>query len=204
MKTLWLILLLALPGTLQAVTPIDVKLQHRDAAETQTRDQLLRLLKTHDVEKWLFTRKVVIDSGPDVIPHSHPVLTLSTRHLKDDDLLLATFLHEQLHHFLEANPEKREAAIKELRALYPKVPAGGREGARSEDSSYLHLIVNYLEIRAVRELLGELRAFQILQFWAQDHYTWIYRKVMEEGYKIGPIVRKHGLIPEDQSRKPAG
>lgn len=198
MRALWLALLLTLPGALQAqtaVSPIEVKLQHGDAAEAQTRDQLLRLLKTYDVEKWLFTRKIAIDGGLDVIPHSHPVLTLNTRHLKDDDLLLSTFLHEQLHHFLTANPEKTEAVIKELRALYPQVPAGNREGATDERSTYLHLIVNYLEIRAVREVLGELRAFQILQFWAQDHYTWIYRKVMEEGYKIGPIVGKHGLIP---------
>ena len=28
---------------------------------------------------------------------SHPVLTLHTRHRRDDDLLLSTFLHEQLH-----------------------------------------------------------------------------------------------------------
>ena len=68
---------------------------------------------------------MVIDSSPGMIPHSHPVLTLSTRHLKDDDLLLSTFLHENLHHFLTQNPEKAEAATKkELRAVFPKVPVG--------------------------------------------------------------------------------
>jgi hypothetical protein len=25
---------------------------------------------------------------------------------------------------------------------------------------------------------------------------WIYRKVLEEGYKIGPVIHKHGLVPD--------
>jgi hypothetical protein len=32
-----------------------------------------------------------------VIPHSHPVLTLSDRYGGDDDFLLTAYLHEQLH-----------------------------------------------------------------------------------------------------------
>jgi hypothetical protein len=40
---------------------------------------LERLLKQYDLSKWIFTRKVIIDQGE--IPHSHPVLTLHTRHL---------------------------------------------------------------------------------------------------------------------------
>ncbi len=207
MKAFWtmgLLALLAAGSALQAQppAPIEIKLQHGDAAEAQTRDQLLRLLKTYDVKPWIFTRTVIIDSGPKVIPHSHPVLTLSTRHLKDDDLLLSTFVHENLHHFLSQHQDRSEAAQKELRAAFPKVPVGYPDGADSEESGYVHLIVNYLECRADKELLGELRAFQVCQFWAADHYRWIYRQIFENGYQIGPIVRKNGLIPGVPVAKP--
>lgn len=206
MKALWIWILL-LPGAVPALTaqpqpaPIEIKLQHGDAAETQTRDQLLRLLRTYDASRWIFTRSVVIDSTPGTIPHSHPVLTLSVRHLKDDDLLLSTFVHENLHHFLSQNHEKAEAAKKELRAVFPKVPVGYPDGADSDDAGYAHLIVNYLEYWADRELLGEQRAFQVLQFWMADHYRWLYRQILESGYQIGPIVRKNGLIPGERTEK---
>jgi hypothetical protein len=193
----------ALPVWAAPAAPLEIKLQHGDAAEAQTRDQLLRLLKAYDVERWMFTRSVVIDDGPGVIPHSHPVLTLHTRHRHDDDLLLSTFVHENLHHFLDQHAEQTAAAKKELRAIFPKVPVGYPDGADSEDSTYTHLIVNYLEYQADKELFGELRAFTIFQFWAADHYRWIYRRMFEDGYQIGPVVRKHGLIPEDPKAKPA-
>jgi hypothetical protein len=48
-------------------------------------------------------------------------------------------------------------AIKDLRALFPKVPVAFPDGAGDEESTYLHLLVNYLEYRADREILGELR-----------------------------------------------
>src|SRR5262249_41281436 len=65
--------------------------------EAQTKEQLLRLLKTYDVSRWIFTKSIVIDER--AIPHSHPVLTLHARHLQDDELLLSTFVHEQFHWF---------------------------------------------------------------------------------------------------------
>ena len=167
--TLVAVSLLALPAIAAGPAPLDIKLQHGDAAEAQTRDQLLRLLKTYDVERWIFTRSLVIDSTPGVIPHSHPVLTLNTRHRKDDDLLLSTFVHENLHHFLTQHADQTDAAKRELRKIFPKVPVGYPDGADSEDSGYLHLIVNYLEYQADKELLGELRAFTVFQFWTVDH-----------------------------------
>jgi hypothetical protein len=185
--------------------PLEIELKQGSPEEARTRDQLLRLLQEYDLGRWIFTRKVVIDGSPQVIPHSHPVLTLSTRRLKDDDLLLATFVHEQLHWYLTDNHERAQPALQELRKLYPDAPAGPPQGGKDQESTYSHLIVCYWEIRAAKELLGELRAFQVAQFWAQDHYTWIYRKVLEEGYKIGPLVQKHGLVPDARAavKKPS-
>ena len=66
-------------------------------------------------------------------------------------------------------------------------------------SDYLHLIVNYLEYRADRELFGELKARQIMEFWSSDHYTWIYKTVLEHTRDIGNIAFKHKLIPASRS-----
>ncbi len=86
MKTVFLlalivnILLLCLPLRTQA--QLEITLKHNDQREQQTEAQLRRLLQQHDLSGWYYTKKVVIESGYNVIPHSHPVLTLSTRHLK--------------------------------------------------------------------------------------------------------------------------
>ncbi|HWN41800.1 MAG TPA: hypothetical protein VNW71_06230 [Thermoanaerobaculia bacterium] len=200
-----LFLLSPLPAAPAAPTaPIEIELKQGSPEEVRTRDQLLRLLREHDLGRWIFTRKVVIDGTPRLIPHSHPVLTLSTQSLKDDELLLSTFVHEQLHWYLEENHERAKPALEELRKLYPDAPSGPPGGARDLESTYRHLIVCYWEIRAAKELLGELRGFQVGQFWAQDHYMWIYRKVMEEGYKIGPVIHKHGLVPDARAASRPG
>lgn len=172
---------------------IDIALKQGTKDEEQTRAQLQRLLKTYDVSKWIFTRSILIEAN--TIPHSHPILTLSTRHVKDDDLLLSTFVHEQCHWFLVQNEKETEEAKKELRVMFPKVPVSPPEGASDEESTYLHLIVVYLEYRADRELLGELKARQVMEFWATDHYTWIYKTILERARDIGGIALKHKLIP---------
>lgn len=175
--------------------PLTVKLARDDEPSRATQAQLTRLLAEHDIARWLFTRTVIIDSDPQTIPHSHPTLTLSTRHLKDDELLLATFLHEQLHWFVSSKPEAIEAAINDLKRLYPEVPVGYPDGAKDTYSSYLHLVVCYLEGRALREVVGELRAQWVMEFWTGDHYRWIYRTVLADRAKVGEVVAKHGLIP---------
>lgn len=78
--------------------PLAIELITTDERSVATKVQLERLLDSYDLSPWLYTRSVAIDA--DAIPHSHPVLTLHTRHLDDDRLLLSTFVHEQLHWFL--------------------------------------------------------------------------------------------------------
>ncbi|HEV8371143.1 MAG TPA: hypothetical protein VGQ39_24580 [Pyrinomonadaceae bacterium] len=173
----------------------EITLKNNNQREQQTKQQLLRLLSVYDVSNWSFTRKVIVDSGFDVIPHSHPILTLNTRHLKDDELLLATFVHEQLHWYLEAKPKETEEAYKELRLIFPKVPIGFPEGGDSEEWTYKHILVCYLEYQAITGLLGELKARQVVEFWATDHYTWIYKTVLEREREIGSLMRKHKLFP---------
>jgi hypothetical protein len=187
-------LLLAVPTYSQSGFTFELKQNSR--TERQTRDQMQRLLRTYDINQWIFTRSILIDDT--AIPHSHPVLTLHTRHLKDDELLLATFIHEQFHWWAERNSEATRLSIAELREMFPKVPVAAPEGAANEDSTYLHLVVCYLEYRALRELLGELKSRQIIEFWTTDHYTWIYRTVLERPREISTVLFKHKLLPITQ------
>ena len=181
----------------QAIVQIEVMKGTRD--EVQTKEQLQRLLKAYDLSRWIFTKSVLIDES--VIPHSHPILTLHTRHLKDDALLLSTFIHEQAHWNITQRPGSRQA-IDELRTLFPKVPVVGREGAQNEQSTYLHLLVCYLEYRGVEAVLGERKARQVTEFWSTDHYTWIYRTVLERKREIGDIAFKYKLIPTAPNFEP--
>lgn len=188
-----LLLVLAARGAAAAQGRIDITLKHNSAAELRTKEQLQRLLGAYDLAKWVFTRTIVIDE--EAIPHSHPVLTLHTRHLKDDELLLSTFVHEQLHWFVTERDKAAEDAIKELRGMFPKIPVGFPEGSSDERGNYSHVLIIYLEYRADRELLGELRARQVMEFWATDHYTWIYKTVLARPRDIGNVAFKYKLIP---------
>ena len=184
---------LALSQGVFAQPNLDITLKHGTPDEARTRDQLHRLLATYDLSPWIYTTSIVIDQR--AIPFSHPVLTLHTRHAKDDDLMLSTFVHEQFHWFLAERREPTELAIADLRKLFPTVPAGGTAGARDEYSTYLHLLVCYLEQQADIRLLGELRTKHVMDFWATDHYTWVYQTVIGRSREIGQVVRDRKLMP---------
>jgi len=190
--TVGIVLLLLCLGA-SAQPEIKIALKAGTKAEQDTKAQLERLLKKYDLSKWIFTKSILIDAKE--IPHSHPILTLSTRHLLDDDLLLATFVHEQLHWFVIQDQKVLGSVVDDLKKKFPSIPTAPGEGAQDEESTYLHLAVCYLEYRATRELLGELRAKQIMDFWATDHYKWIYRTVRDQPRDIGDIMFKYKLVP---------
>ena len=60
---------------------------------------------------------------------------------------------------------------------------------------YLHLLVCYLEQQTDLRVLGELKTKQVMDFWATDHYTWIYQTVISRSPDIGQILRNRKLIP---------
>lgn len=191
-RIIWLLWSVFAAGVLAVSTPqIEIKLAHNSAQEARTKDQLQRLLQQYPLTRWYFTRSIIIDE--EAIPHSHPTLTLHTRHLKDDELLLSTFVHEEIHWFLDDHRDETKAAEQELKALFPKLPVGFPDGAQDEESDYIHLLVNLLEWRSDKELLGELRARQIMEFWSHDHYRVLYQTVLEHSREIGSIIAKHHL-----------
>lgn len=188
-----IVLSLMLSQVAAAQVALDIALKHDSPAEGRARDQLRRLVSAYDVSPWLYTKSIVIDE--QAIPFSHPVLTLHTRHLKDDELFLSSFVHEEFHWFLVDRQEATNAAIADLRKVFPSVPAGGTAGARDENSTYLHLLVCYLEQQADVRLFGELKTKQIMDFWATDHYTWVYQTVISRSADIARIMRERKLMP---------
>lgn len=175
-------------------TTVQINTASGTERELKTKAALERLLAEYDVSKWMFTKSVLIEKG--ALPHAYPVLTLSTRYLPYDYMHLSTFIHEQIHWFLSEREGKVNQAINELRILYPKVPVDSRglKSARTELSTYSHLIVNYLEFSAIVELVGEESAVSTIE--RMGHYTWIYETVLSDRDKIEEIVRKYGLIIE--------
>jgi hypothetical protein len=201
-RTIVVLLTLGLAHSALGGSPhLAISLTHADAKERATQSQLERLLSQYDLTPWIFTTSVRIDE--DAIPHSHPILTLHTRHLKDDDLLLSTFVHEQAHWFFDQHKSEAEKAVSELRKLYPSIPVGFPEGSNDADGNYEHLIVIYLEYEADRILLGELRAAQVMAFWSQDHYTWLYRNVLRDRARLRELVQKYHLDPTREEMKEA-
>jgi hypothetical protein len=170
---------------------ISIGLAHGSEREIKTKAQLEHLLSFYNLRKYTFTYNVMIDERS--IPHSHPVLTLHTRHLNSDDQLLSTYVHEQLHWYLDGHLPETLAAENNLRKLYPKVPVGYPDGADDEESTYLHLIVCYMEMEADRELIGAERTENVMKFWASDHYRWVYRTVLQDEARIGKVVAQEHL-----------
>lgn len=159
--------------------------------ERRVRDVIADLVERHEIGPYLFTDRVVIDQDAREA-HSHPVLTLRTRFSVRTPIgVLATLVHEQLHWHLTGREDAVRAAIDDLVERYPEVPGREQGGARNPMSTYLHLIVNWLEHEALIRLVGEAEAIETTR--AHVFYGWIYRTVLEDGDAIGTIVRKRGL-----------
>ena len=45
-------------------------------------------------------------------------------------------------------------------------------------------------------LMGELKAHQVMAFWSEDHYTWLYREVLSNSEKVGKVLKAHALMPK--------
>jgi hypothetical protein len=169
----------------------EISLTHDSDREHATREQLVRLIEAYDLTPWVRTRRIRVEER--AIPHSHPILTFNTRHLDDDDLLLSTFLHEQIHWSLTGNRSALAKALDDIRTLFPNIAVGHPSGADSESSSYLHVIVNFLEWLAMERLVGVDRARHAIDFWCADHYTEIYSLVIRERARLEEVIDRHHL-----------
>ena len=151
-----------------------------------------RLRKQHDIRRFEYTKQLRV--APTEIPHSHPVLTLSTQ-LYNPDEILCEYLHEQMHWYTErqncAGPGS--PVIAELKQRYPQAPTDFPEGANDEYSSYLHLLVNWLEIEAASQFLARERVEEIAR--RKHYYRWIYRTVLADWLTLDQLFRSHRIVP---------
>lgn len=160
-----------------------------------TKQNLVHLFQVYELDPYLYTRKIRVQSR--VIPHSHPVLTLNTRYAEHPNKLLASLLHEELHWFVGGeNAKKTNKAIEELKKIYPQVPKEG--GAKSTHSTYLHLIVCYLEYISIIHYLGEKEAKKMIEEMIKKDkvYPWIYTQVLYKNFAIKRVVHKYRLLPK--------
>lgn len=163
-------------------------------AEEATAQLLREVLEQHDASPWQFTDRVVIDER--AIPHSHPVLTLSTRFpFRSPDGVLASYLHEQIHWQLVAQRRQVRSARRDLKALFSTVPNRAGGGAKTRRSTYLHLLVNWLEVEALTALAGTDARDAFLDATVDGPvYGWVYRQVRDRGPELGQILTGHGLL----------
>jgi hypothetical protein len=174
---------------------IDVDLEHAQREGERVRALLEALRRRHDLARYEYTRLVRIVPGSDTF--AHPILTLGNRFADSEDLLLSTYLHEQMHWYLWllGTPEHDPVApfFDELVRRYPEAPIGLPDGARTYESTYLHLVVNWLEIAAASTLIGRARAFACAD--AQPTYRWIYKTVLRDWDMLAELLERHGLLP---------
>ena len=125
------------------------------------------------------------------------MLTLGNRFADNEDILLSTYLHEQMHWYLWhlGTPERDMVApfMDELVRRYPDAPIMLPDGARNYEATYVHLVVNWLELAATSELIGRPRAFALAE--AQHTYRWIYRTVLRDWDALAELYERHELLP---------
>jgi len=168
---------------------IEIDLARGTPREQLAKQTLEQVLASHDLRKYTFTRKVVFEQG--ATNHAFPILTLNPYFASSPDELLSSYIHEQLHWHLRNLAAQQQAAIAELRRLYPRVPVGLPASAENEYSTYGHLVNCYLEILADRELLGAERTAIVIH--NKPWYTWIYTTVLTDEKQIAGVVNRHQL-----------
>ena len=174
---------------------IDIDLDEARRAATRVRDWLFSLRQRHDLSKFEYTHHVRI--VPAGATYSHPILTLGTRFAESEDHLLSTYLHEQMHWYLYRlggiDHDPVAPFFDELVRRYPKAPTRLPEGARNYEQTYVHLVVCWLELKAVSELIGWERAVALAE--TNYGYRWIYRTVVRDFEALGTLLEAHGVAP---------
>lgn len=174
---------------------IDVDLEEAERAAERVREWLGSLRQRHDLAHFEYTRHVRI--VPASATYSHPILTLGTRFAETEDHLLATYLHEQMHWYLWrlGGPDHDPVApfFDDLVRRYPKAPTRLPEGARNYEQTYVHLVVCWLELKAVSEFIGWERAAALAE--TNFGYRWIYKTVIRDFAALEELFTKHGILP---------
>ncbi|ABF41907.1 hypothetical protein Acid345_2906 [Candidatus Koribacter versatilis Ellin345] len=186
---LWM---LALTAVSFAATPkLKIELAHKGPCEQETELQLGRLSSEYDLSKFTITREIRIERC--AMAHSKPVLTMNCRFLQNDDLALSQYVHEQGHWVLGRREGEMRSLYEDLTRSFPAIPTEYPKGGFGERDSYFHLAVILLEWQGMEELVGEKRALAEMKWKQGDHYTELYRTVMENREAMEKILRNHDI-----------
>ena len=82
-------------------------------------------------------------------------------------------------------------AVEELKEKYPDAPFGSNQGGYNKMSTYFHLIVNYLEYDAIKQLAGSRAAKTILK--KRYYYKWIYKQIINDPSYFKDLLIRHHL-----------
>jgi hypothetical protein len=119
---------------------IDVDLEHAQREADRVRAMLEALRRRHDLSRYEYTKVVRIVPGGDT--YARPILTLGNRFADSEDLLLSTYLHEQMHWYLwhlgTPDRDMLEPFYDELVRRYPQVLTSGRELAGGRGDVRVH------------------------------------------------------------------
>ncbi len=168
----------------------ELKITAKDTISKEAKSVLLDVLKKYNLKRYIYTREIAIESG--VIPHSHPVLTLQAEEKDKPDLLLGTFIHEQMHwYWIEASPGKDVGPRVDFKEKYPSAPFKLPEGSGDESGTYQHLGICWLEYQGLIQTVGQERAKKVLS--QKHYYTWIYKTVLSDADFIGEVMKKYRM-----------
>ncbi len=197
MKLFLLFLLVSCANTKKVETALSLDIEEvtPNLATQQTRLEILHLARKYDLSSFLYTKKIVIDPKLEKTKW-RPVITLNTRYKDHPPRLLAQLLHEELHWWMRDHKQNVQIAIPELKATFKGAPV--IKGSKDRDATYRHLLICWMEFRAISKYMGEETAMEVLQhFVAEKRFPWIYGKVLKDHKRIEKIVRNYEFIPDE-------
>lgn len=150
------------------------------------KQNVLQLAQVYDLSPFLYTKEIHIHAK--AIDQSHPVLTLNNKYSNSPHKILATLLHAQFHWWALNHAKTMDRLIVDLKKIYPK----------QTKAVYVHLVVCYLEFRALKMYLGEKVTRNIIKEFIRRERVrpWVYSQVLVKGQVIGRVSKKFGLIPK--------
>lgn len=185
-------LVLLMVSSCFAATPkLKIELAHKGPCEQETEMQVGRLAQQYDLTKFTITREIRIERG--AMAHAKPVLTMNCRFLQNDDLALSQYVHEQGHWLMGQHENVMPTLFTVLKQTFPGIPTEYPKGGFGDRDSYFHLADLMLEWQAMEELVGEKRALAEMKWKQADHYTELYRTVLENRATMEKILKDYDI-----------
>ncbi len=197
MKIFLLLLLMSCANTKKVETALsmDVEEVTPNAATAQTRLEILHLARKYDLSSFLYTKRILIDPKLEKTKWK-PVIILNTKYKDHPQRLLAQLLHEELHWWMRDHKQNVQVAIPELKKTFRGAPR--IRDSKDPDSTYRHLIICWMEFRAVAKYMGEETSMEVIKHFVKEkRFPWIYSQLLKNHRAVEKIVRKYEFIPDE-------